>query len=286
MFEFYQPVSSITHLLAGFATLASGYFLFKKGWGNKIRVASLLVFWAGIVFVFMMSGIYHALEPGLSRDVFRRLDYAAIFTMIAGTATPIHIILFRGIWRWGMLLYLWFVAIAGLLLTVILLDRIPEWLTLTVFVAMGWSALVSMLKAWKLYGLKSVVFALYGGMAYSLGAVIDFTRSFNFFPGFFGPHEIFHLLVIVGAALHWTFIYRWAGQPTRNRLVFMVKEHSDETLWAKAVGENYQVVATSRKDLRNKVHEVLARHVHPKLIPQRVRFRFYKDILIHLPQQH
>jgi channel protein (hemolysin III family) len=283
MFEFYQPVSSITHLLAGFATIASGYFLLKKGWGNKIRVASLLIFLVGIVFVFMMSGIYHALEPGLGRDVFRRLDYAAIFTMIAGTATPIHIILFRGIWRWGMLIYLWFVAIAGLLLTVILLDHIPEWLTLTIFIAMGWSALVSMFKAWHRYGLQSVVFALYGGIAYSVGAAIDFLRLFNLLPGVLGPHEIFHFLVIIGAALHWIFIYRWAGQPTRNRLVFMVKEQPDESLWAKAVGENYQVHATSRKDLRIKVREVLARHVHPRLIPQRVRFRFYKDILIHLP---
>jgi hypothetical protein len=64
----------------------------------------------------------------------------------------------------------------------------------------------------------------------------------------------------------------------------MVKEQSDETLWAKAVGENYQVRATSRKDLRNKVREMLSKHVHPRLIPQRVRFRFYKDILIQLPQ--
>jgi hypothetical protein len=176
------------------------------------------------------------------------------------------------------------VAITGLLLTVILLDRIPEWLTLTVFVAMGWSALVSMLKAWKLYGLSSVVYAFYGGMAYSVGAAIDFTRILNVRPGVFGPHEIFHLLVIAGAFLHWLFIYRWANQPTRDRLVFMVKEQSDETLWAKAVGENYQVRATSKKDLRNKVREMLSKHVHPRLIPQRVRFRFYKDILIQLPQ--
>jgi channel protein (hemolysin III family) len=284
MFDFYQPVSSLTHLIAGIITLGSGYFLIRRGWGNKLRVLSLLVFMAGIVFVFMMSGVYHALEPGLGRDVFRRLDYAAIFTMIAGTATPIHVILFRGIWRWGMLIYLWFVAIAGLLLTVILLDQIPEWLTLSVFIAMGWSALMSMLQAWRLYGFHSISFAFYGGLAYSLGAAIDFTRSMELMPGFIGPHEIFHVFVIIGAAFHWFLIYRWANQPTRNKIVFMVKEQADDKLWARSVGESYEIFATSRKELRNKIREMLNARVHPRLVPQKVRFRFYKDVVVSLPK--
>jgi channel protein (hemolysin III family) len=283
MFEFYQPVSSLTHLIAGLVTLGSGYFLIRKGLGNKLRIASLLVFMAGVVFVFMMSGTYHALEPGLGRDVFRRLDYAAIFTMIAGTATPIHVILFRGIWRWGMLIYLWSIAIAGLLLTVILLDKIPEWLTLSVFVAMGWSALLSMLQAWRLYGFRSIAFAFYGGIAYSIGAIIDFTRAIDLVPGFIGPHEIFHVFVIIGAAFHWVLIYRWADQPTRNKLVFMVKEYAGDNLWARAVGESYEIFATSRKELRIKIREVLETSVHPRLIPNKVRFRFYKDVVINMP---
>jgi channel protein (hemolysin III family) len=283
MFEFYQPVSSLTHLVAGIVTLGSGYFLIRKGMGNKLRVASLVVFMCGIVFVFLMSGIYHALEPGLGREVFRRLDYAAIFTMIAGTATPIHVILFRGIWRWGMLLYLWAVAITGLLLTVILLDQIPEWLTLLVFLSMGSSALLAMVQAWRMYGFQSIAFAFYGGIAYSLGAVIDFTRTFNILPGFIGPHEIFHVFVIIGAVFHWLLIYRWANQPTRDKLVFMVKEYSDTNLWARAVGESYEISATSRRELRTKIRETLMARVHPRLIPQKIRFRFYKDIVVTMP---
>ena len=127
--------------------------------------------------MFTMSGIYHALEPGLGRQVFRRLDYAAIFVMIAGTATPIHVIMFRGWWRWGMLIYLWVVAIVGLLLTVILIDQIPEWATLSVFMAMGWTALASILKAGRLYGLRAIWLALLGGLFYSIGAAIDFLQS-------------------------------------------------------------------------------------------------------------
>ena len=283
MLGFYQPISSWTHLIAGIVTLSTGYILIRKGWGNKLRVASLLIFMAGIVFVFMMSGIYHALEPGLGRQVFRRLDYAAIFTMIAGTATPIHVILFRGTWRWGMLVFLWVVAIAGLLLTVILIDQLPEWLTLSVFFAMGWSALSSMLKAWMMYGFRNISYAIYGGVAYTLGAMIDFLRIGEIIPGFLGPHEIFHVFVIIGAAMHWMLIYKWADQPTHNRLVFMVRERSENDLSAKAIGESFTIHATSRKELRMRVKEVLNTRIHPRLIPEKVRFRFYKDVVINMP---
>jgi channel protein (hemolysin III family) len=284
MLGFYQPISSWTHLLAGLVTLCTGYILIRRGWGNSLRVASLLVFMAGIVFVFLMSGTYHALPPGLGREVFRRLDYAAIFTMIAGTATPIHIILFRGFWRWGMLSLLWVVAITGLLLTVILLDRIPPWLILTVFISMGWSVLASMIHATRLYGFRNVALAFYGGIAYTLGAMMDFLEVGELIPGLVGHHEIFHVFVILGAAMHWKLIYHWANQPLHDRLVFMVRETASHHYLAKAIGESFRIRATSKEELRKQVKELLLRRVHPRLVPQKIRFRFYHDVVINKPQ--
>jgi len=280
MLGFYQPIASWTHLLAAILTLCTGWILIRKGWGNRVRVASLIVFMIGIVFVFLMSGIYHALEPGFGRQIFRRLDYAAIFTMIAGTATPIHIILFRGIWRWGMLLFLWIVAIVGLLMTIILIDQMPEWLTLSIFISMGWTALLSLARAWKMYGFKHISYAFYGGIAYTLGAVIDFIKIEDVWPGLVGHHEIFHILVIAGAAFHWKLIYDWADQPTHTKLVFMVKEKSENEFVAKAIGEAIKINATSREELRKMVKETLKKQFHPCLIPAKVRFRYYKDVML------
>ena len=285
MFGFYQPISSITHLIAGIITIATGYLLFRKGKGNRLRLASLIIFMLGIVFVFMMSGIYHALPPGLGRQVFRRLDYAAIFTMISGTATPIHIILFRGMWRWGMLAFLWIFAIAGLLMTVILIDEMPEWLTLSIFIAMGWSALVSIMRAWTVFGFRHIALAIFGGIAYTVGAFIDFMRMPDVIPGILGHHEIFHLFVILGAALHWKLIYNWADQPTHSKLVFMVKEKSEHELIARAIGESIFISATSRAELRLRVKETLIKRVHPALVPAKVRFRYYKDTVMTIPSR-
>lgn len=280
MTGFYQPVSSITHLMAALITISTGYILVRRGRGNTMRIISMSIFILCFIFMFMMSGIYHALQEGMARDVFRRLDYAAIFTMISGTATPIHIILFRGWWRWGMLLFLWTIAIVGLLLTIILLDKMPEWFTLTVFISMGWSALISMIQAWKYYGFKNIALAIYGGIAYSIGAAIDFFKTPQIIEGFVGPHEIFHVFVVCGAAMHWKLIYDWAQQPTHKKLIFMVREKSQTELIARAVGENIMVNASSRKDLRKKVKEQLEEKFHPILIPQKIRFRFYRDTIM------
>jgi len=282
MLGFYQPFSSGTHLLAALLTLSTGFILLRKGWGNRLRVASLVIFMICIVFMFSMSGIYHALEPGFSRQVFRRLDYAAIYTMIAGTATPIHVIFFRGWWRWSVLLFLWTVAIVGLLMTIILIDNMPEWLTLTIFFSMGWSAIASMIYAWTMYGFRRISLALLGGVAYTVGAVIDFLRIDGPFPEIAGHHEIFHLFVILGAAMHWKLIYDWAEQPTCKKLIFMVREKSEFEYIAKAVGENIRICATSRQDLRRKVKEHLDLRFHPYLIPRKVRFRYYKDTIMDL----
>jgi hypothetical protein len=83
--------------------------------------------------------------------------------------------------------------------------------------------------------------------------------------------------------MHWLLIYRWADQPTHNRLVFMVKERQENDFSAKAIGESFVIHATSRKELRMRVKEVLSTRIHPRLIPQKVRFRFYKDVVMNMP---
>ena len=85
-----------------------------------------------------------------------------------------------------------------------------------------------------------------------------------------------------GVASHWLFIYHLADQPTHSRLVFLVKEKSENEFFARAVGESVFVIATSRKDLRRQVKEKLKEQFYPQLIPAKVRFRFYKDEVLKL----
>jgi hypothetical protein len=167
-------------------------------------------------------------------------------------------------------------------MTIILIDQIPEWVSLTVFMLMGALALASIVKAGKMFGIRQILYALLGGGFYVIGALIDFLRWPDIVHGLFGPHELFHVFVMLGAASHWLFIYDLADQPTHARLVFLVKEKSENEFFARAVGESVFVIATSRSDLRRQVKEKLKEQFYPQLIPEKVRFRFYKDVVLKL----
>lgn len=280
MLGFYQPISSWTHLLAAIITMSLGYMLVNKGKGNYPRMICLSIFMISIIFTFSMSGIYHALPPGMSREFFRRMDYAAIFMMIAGTATPIHYILFRGWWRWGMMIFMWAIAFIGLLVTVLLIDTIPDVMKVTIYMVMGWIAMISFGRALKMYGFRFVKYGLLGGMFYTVGALFEVFPFPDLIPGLVGHHEIFHVFVMIGAAFHWKMIFDWADQPTKDKIIFMVKEKSETSFYARSLGECITVHAESKALLREKIKEQMAIHFHPTLIPKKIRLRYYRDQIV------
>ncbi|MFI5346466.1 MAG: hemolysin III family protein [Elusimicrobiota bacterium] len=211
----HDPFSSLSHLTAAVAVLTASYFLYKKGRGDTARSTSLFVFSASLLFLFTMSGIYHGLAPGPWRALFRRLDYAAIWIVIAGSATPVHTLLLRGHWRWSMTALFWGCAITCLVLLEVYFTRLPYWAIVSAYIGLGSLGLISFSHITTLYGWKEATLLMLGGIAYSTGAVIDFIDRPVIIPGVVGPHELFHLLVMAGAFLHWLFIYNWAdGQET------------------------------------------------------------------------
>jgi len=99
---FSDPFSSLSHLLGAFIFLVLSFPLLKSGKGNLLRSIALSVFSFASVFMLSMSGVYHLLSPdGEARVILQRLDHSAIFVLIVGTMTPVHLILFRGFMCWG-----------------------------------------------------------------------------------------------------------------------------------------------------------------------------------------
>ena len=97
---FSEPFSSISHLMFAVAGFIGTFVLLRKGKGNDFRLMGLALYSFCLVFLFSMSGVYHLLERGHTPNyVLGILDYAGIYVMIAGTFTPFHIILFRGLHR-------------------------------------------------------------------------------------------------------------------------------------------------------------------------------------------
>lgn len=275
---FCEPFSSWSHLLAAAASLLGYAFLYRRGRGNALRVVSLIVFTFSLVFLFSMSGVYHLLETGsASWIVFERLDHAAIWVLVVGTFTPIHIILFRGYWRWGFLLSVWMIAIAGLVLKTVFFTGIPGWLGLVFYLGLGWMGVLSVWRLFKTYGRGSVEFLFWGGVAYSIGACFNIAGWPTLIPGVVGPHEVFHVFVLVGAGLHWAFVYKWAAHPVLDDMVFEVRMRSDSDYFASAVGESITVEATSLEDLRRGIKEKIRARFHERMPPASTSLRFVKE---------
>ena len=208
---FSEPVSSLSHLLgAGIFTCLTPRLLLK-GRGSPTRLASLAVFAFSVVLLLSMSGVYHLLPlQGAARVVLLRLDHGAIFVLIAGTFTPLHVIVFRGAERWAPLMLIWLAAVAGVTLKSVFFSDVAEWVGLTLYLAMGWAGAYAGVTLWRRRGFAFVRSLVWGGVAYSIGGVIDFLQWPNPVPGVVGPHELFHVGVLTGAALHWHFVTGFA----------------------------------------------------------------------------
>jgi len=212
---FSDPVSSLTHLAGAVVFAVLSVVLLGRGRGDRGRMISLSVFAFSCVLLLSLSGVYHLLSPGTAgREVLKRLDHAAIFLLIAGSFTPVHVILFRGGWRWGMLAGIWGAALAGLVLKTVFFSTMPEWLGLLMYLGLGWMGVISALHLARRYGLRFIQPLLWGALAYTAGALIEFLRWPVLLAGIVGPHEIFHLAVLAGISCHWAFILGIAaGEP-------------------------------------------------------------------------
>jgi channel protein (hemolysin III family) len=209
---FSDPVSSLTHLAGAAVFAILGVGLLRRGRGDLGRMISLYAFVLSCVLLLGLSGVYHLLAPGTAgREVLKRLDHAAIFVLIAGSFTPVHAILFRGAWRWGMLAGIWGAALAGLILKTIYFATMPEWLGMLMYLGLGWMGVISALALARRYGWRFMHLVLWGALAYTGGAVIEFLRWPALLAGIVGPHELFHLAVLAGLSCHWAFIFGIAG---------------------------------------------------------------------------
>jgi channel protein (hemolysin III family) len=214
---FADPVSSLTHLVGALIALVAGVPLVWRGVRAKdtlrserhrLRIASLVIFVGSAVLLLSMSGVYHLMDrhsPG--RAVMQRLDHAAIFFLIAGTATPVYAIMFRGGWRWGMLTLLWVLAFVGVTLKSIYFAAFPQNVGVVLYIAMGWLAGISMVLLAKRYGVAFVLPLLLGGVVYTLGAVVEMIEPRPLLRAVFRSHELFHLAVLGGLTWQWRFIW-------------------------------------------------------------------------------
>ncbi|MDH5392036.1 MAG: hemolysin III family protein [Gammaproteobacteria bacterium] len=206
---FTDPFSSLSHLLGAVFFLVHGVKLVKLSRGDISSFITTILFVCSVVFLLSMSSAYHLLEhQSTARSVLQRLDHAGIFALIAGTFTPVHGILFKGFWRWGVVIIIWLLAITGITLKSIFFNDMAEWLGLLLYLGLGWIGILSAYLTHRLHGFDIIKPLIYGALAYTAGASLEFLQLPVVIAGVLGPHELFHIAVLLGIAWHWQFIRR------------------------------------------------------------------------------
>lgn len=205
-----EPVNALSHL-AGLILAAIGTVILLRMARGAWETAAFAIYGCSLIVLYAASTLYHAvtLPPHRLRP-YRTLDHIAIYFLIAGTYTPVALLTLHGAVGWALLAAAWGVAAAGIPFKIWFLDA-PPWISTGMYLAMGYMALgaavplAASVSLWGLWWLAA------GGVAYTVGAII-FTRGRpDPFPGVFGHHEIWHVLVLVGSGCHFGFMVRYVA---------------------------------------------------------------------------
>lgn len=193
-----EVANAATHGVGLIASLAAFplLILIAARRGTAWDIVSVSVFAASLVAVYTTSTVYHALRPGHAKQIWRRLDHAAIYLLIAGTYTPFTLGVLRGPWGWSLFGTVWAIALLGICAKVILGPKLPT-LSTVAYVGLGWLALVAIGPLVRQVGWAGVAWLLGGGVAYTLG-VIFFACDQRLRFG----HCVWHLFVLIGSVCH------------------------------------------------------------------------------------
>jgi hemolysin III len=206
-----DPFSCYSHLFGAALAIAGLVVLVVISRDDPWRVVGFSVYGASLVILYLASTVYHwLLVPLAQRKWLNRVDHVAIFLLIAGTYTPVCLVTLRGGWGWTMLGIIWTAAVAGTILK-LGFRSLPRWVSASIYVAMGWAAVVAVVPLARAFPPSALAWLLAGGLLYTTGAVVYATRRPNPYPRVFGFHEIFHVFVLAGSVAHFVFMLRWVA---------------------------------------------------------------------------
>jgi len=204
--KFRDPVSGLTHLGAAILATIGLIVLLYIGRNNTIKLISLLLYGISFVLMFSARAAYHLTKASEKVILFlRKLDHSAIYLLIAGTYTPICLHFFSGFYRWGLLAIVWGFAVVGVAVKMFIIN-VPRWVNAGIYLVMGWLCIMAIKPMLTSMPIGALVWLIVGGLFFTLGAVIYMTKIFNFFPGVFGFHEVWHIFVILGCLSHFIVI--------------------------------------------------------------------------------
>ena len=214
-FHIKDPGSAITHFIGMVAAMLAAAPLLVKAYrdDSRLTVISLAVFITSMILLYAASTLYHTLDisPKVNRAL-KKIDHMMIFILIAGTYTPVCMVVLGDKTGWMLLALVWSIAAVGILIKMCWITC-PKWFSSVLYIAMGWVCVLAFTRIVQALPTAAFGWLLAGGIIYTIGGVIYALKLpvFNSRHRHFGSHEIFHLFVMGGSLCHYIVMYRFVA---------------------------------------------------------------------------
>lgn len=210
-----EPGSALTHFVGMMlAVFASVPLIIKAGLTSGMTCAqSMTVFMLSMILLYGASATYHSVNlQGKNLKIFRKIDHMMIFVLIAGSYTPICVMVLNPSLGYPLLALVWGLALIGILVKALWITC-PKWFSSIIYISMGWVCVLVFGPLWAAIPKGAFAWLLAGGIIYTIGGIIYALKLplFNSRFTYFGSHELFHLFVMGGSICHFIFMYRYVA---------------------------------------------------------------------------
>jgi hemolysin III len=206
-----EPVSSFTHFVATLFSIAGLTLLVTLAalYGTALHVVGAAIFGAALLLLYLASTLYHFLSRDHpAKHIFRILDHSMIYVLIAGTYTPVVLLVLPPAWGWSLFGVIWGLACIGVVKKVMQLP-VPVWLSVSLYLVMGWLILIAYEPLSAALSWQGFVWLLGGGLCYTVG-VVFFALDHRYQTGrWYTFHDVFHIFVMLGSLCHFWFVLKF-----------------------------------------------------------------------------
>ena len=171
--------------------------------GDPWKVVSFSIYGVSLTLLYSASTLYHAVRGERLKKIFRCLDHASIYLLIAGSYTPFTLVTLRGGWGWTLFGLVWVLALAGIALTAMAAGRSgsSKLTRVLLYVGMGWLVVVAIRPLVAAIPAAGMALLVAGGLFYTGGVVFYVARRLPF------NHAIWHGFVLAGSICHFAAVY-------------------------------------------------------------------------------
>lgn len=175
---------------------------------SLITIASFLVFGLSMIFLYSTSCVYHFIDSSKKKAkvIMRKLDHIMIFVLIAGTYTPICLLVLSKDIGYKLLFVVWSITIIGAFIKIFWINA-PRWVSSGLYLGMGWLSIFVFMPLVKSMAPGGLFWLSLGGILYTVGGIIYGLKKPNIDKPWFGFHELFHLFVLAGTFCHFMMMY-------------------------------------------------------------------------------